>query len=292
MSLPSFERKLSGVDMCISKAFESPKPVSGLVSPGSQPSRQGSDAALLRTKTHSQSQNIFNEVLDQLTTQDESLSRQTSLYTLPSMNFLESLLDEMDSRNASMGIAPLEPPVILPMESLDLPGLDFPLVGKESLEDLGLGPSPVSKVAYSCPTLQQGPSSDSLDATDILTESAMMRRSPFVTGFAPTAGSAAPSPQKAPRNAKEMILDEDEALDYEYETSLQTSKSGRCRKVSNFVAGRKRKIHAVSQYSAPAELIHQNQAPPVMHYQKTIKETEVASAPTKRPQKSTYIYIL
>lgn len=273
----------------LSKICESPKQIGVLASPGTLPSRQGSEVALLRTKTHSQSQNIFNEVLDQLTSQDESLPRQTSLYTLPSMNFLESLLDEMDSRNASMGIAPMEPPMILPMDSLDLPGLDFPVTGKESLEELGLGPSPVSnKVAYSCPTLQQGPSSDSLDVTDVLTESAMMKRSPFISGFAPTAGSAAPSPQKGQRNARAPVMDDldEENLDYEFETSLQTSKSGRCRKVSNFASGRKRKSHAISQYSAPAELLHG--PPPEVHYHTTSinREPEVASAPARKPQKS------
>jgi len=289
------ERKSSEIDAYISKPCESPKIVDGLTSPGTVPSRQGSDIALLRTKTHSQSQNIFNEVLDQLNAQDESLPRQSSLYTLPSMNFLESLLDEMDSRNASMGIAPMEPPVILPMDSLDLPGLDFPLASKGSLEDLGLGPSPVSnKAAYSCPTLHQGPSSDSLDATDILTESAMMKRSPFISGFAPTAGSAAPSPQKAPRNAREQALDEDENLGYEYETSLQTSKSGRCRKVSSFVSGKKRKSHAVSQYSAPAELLRQHQAAQFVPYHGSSKnkDSEAVSGTRKKPQKSTYIYVL
>lgn len=283
------ERKSSEIDAYISKPCESPKIVDGLTSPGTVPSRQGSDIALLRTKTHSQSQNIFNEVLDQLNAQDESLPRQSSLYTLPSMNFLESLLDEMDSRNASMGIAPMEPPVILPMDSLDLPGLDFPLASKGSLEDLGLGPSPVSnKAAYSCPTLHQGPSSDSLDATDILTESAMMKRSPFISGFAPTAGSAAPSPQKAPRNAREQALDEDENLGYEYETSLQTSKSGRCRKVSSFVSGKKRKSHAVSQYSAPAELLRQHQAAQFVPYHGSSKnkDSEAVSGTRKKPQKT------
>ena len=74
----------------------------------------------------------------QLTSQEESLPRQTSLYTLPSMNFLESLLDEMDSRNASQGLAPPEPPMYLPVDSFDLPGLDLPAHAIGTLEDLGL----------------------------------------------------------------------------------------------------------------------------------------------------------
>lgn len=269
---------------------------SGISNQECLPLRQGSfcsDAALLRTKTHSESQNIFNEVLDQLTVQDESLPRQTSLYTLPSMNFLESLLDEMDSRNASMGLAPLEPPVFLPEDSLDLPGLDFPV--KESLEELGLESSSITnKMAYSCPTLQQGPSSESVDATHLLSESATLRRSPFFCGaFAPTAGSAAPSPQKdhsnnQMRSARVSSFDEYDNLEDDYEMSLQTSKSGRCRKVSNFVSGKKRKSHAVSQYSAPAELVRHDK---IIYGERNEKmnvcrDVEVASAQVRKLQKS------
>lgn len=294
MAPSPYDERLEGINISFSKAYVSPKQFVDIRSPGTQPSL-GGDPGLLRTKTHSESQNIFNEVLDQLTTQEESLTRQTSLYTLPSMNFLETLLDEMDCRNASMGIAPLEPPMILPMDSLDLPGLDFPGVGKESLEELGLGTSPLpSKVAYSCPTLQQGPSNDSLETTDILTESAMMKRGPFIGGYAPTAGSAAPSPQKVHQNERRISLGDEENLECLHETTLQTSKSGRCRKVSNFVCGRKRKSHVtISQYSAPAELLQQRHDTSVMFYQISDghREAEVASGPTKKSQKSRFFIL-
>ncbi|KAI8108815.1 hypothetical protein M9435_005232 [Picochlorum sp. BPE23] len=265
------------------------------VQQGGQPSRQtslGADFGLLRTKTSSGSQNVFNEVLDQLTSQEESLPRQASLYTLPSMTFLESLLDEMDSRNTSQGILPPEPPLYWPVECFDLPELDLPANGVETLEQLGLqSPQmPRPKEAYSCPAIHNNSSNDSIKCERDV-DAGQPPSSPFMgIPYAPTAGSAAPSPQKASQSQKRQQSssfedDEEEYLEY-LKTSMQTSKSGRCRKVANFVAGQKRKSHAISQFSAPAEYGNRKSLSGVSHQTKTLQgEAEVVSAHLKKTQK-------
>ena len=240
----------------------------------------------------------------QLTSQEESLPRQTSLYTLPSMNFLESLLDEMDSRNASQGLAPPEPPMYLPVDSFDLPGLDLPAHAIGTLEDLGLeSPQVPAKMAYSCPGMQPCHSNDTMNLKGISTNVSMLPTSPFLghTFLAPTAGSAAPSPQKGapaqgapPRVISDRYIeeDDDELLDY-IETSIQTSKSGRCRKVSSFVSGQKRKSHMISQYSAPAEYGQRKGISVATNSNMThaIGEAEVASGQTKKVAKSMLLCI-
>jgi hypothetical protein len=222
----------------------SPKPTESMEK-SSSATHVGDEFAglLVRTdKTGSESQQVFHEVLDQLTAQEDDLGIQTSLYTLPSMNFLESLLEEMDSRNASNGII-AEPPIYLPMESLDLPGLE--LAGAGTLEDLGLqSPGMLQKPAYSCPAAamaHHGSGFPSQGNMGLIRNPSINHPSPFI--IAPTAGSAAPSPTKRPTTYKTDDYDE-EALEYCYETS----KSGRCRKVSSFVSGQKRKSHMISQY--------------------------------------------
>ena len=68
---------------------------------------------------------------------------------------------------------------------------------------------------------------------------------------APTAGSAAPSPVKRP-SSKGADIEDDDVL-HELNYCYETSKSGRCRKVSSFlVSGNKRKLNMISQHSAPA----------------------------------------
>ena len=215
------------------------------------------------------------------------------------MNFLESLLDEMDSRNASQGLAPPEPPMYLPVDSFDLPGLDLPAHAVGTLEDLGLeSPQVPPKMAYSCPGIHPCHSNDTSNFKDIATNVAMLPTSPFLGNafLAPTAGSAAPSPQKgapaqrAPSRVisdRYMEEDEDELLDY-VETSIQTSKSGRCRKVSSFVSGQKRKSHMIDQYSAPAEYGQRKVISGATNSNITHVngEAEVASAQTKKVAKS------
>lgn len=66
---------------------------------------------------------IFNDVIEQLAAKEESLPMQTGLYTLPSIQFLESLLEDMDSKTGSSGQLP-EPPLYLPLDAFDLPELD------------------------------------------------------------------------------------------------------------------------------------------------------------------------
>ena len=205
-------------------------------------------------KNGSESQQVFNEVLDQLTAQEDELGMQTSLYTLPSMNFLESLLDEMDSRNVGNGMLS-EPPMYLPEDSLELPGLELAGAGS-TLEDLGLhSPSMLlQKPAYSCPAgaMHRGPSGfssqGSMGGMGLIHNTSVNLLNPFAP--APTAGSAAPSPVKRPHG--NQTDDEDDVL-HDLNYSYATSKSGRCRKVSSFlVPGNKRKLNMISQHSAPA----------------------------------------
>lgn len=206
-------------------------------------------------KNGSESQQVFNEVLDQLTAQEDELGMQTSLYTLPSMTFLESLLDEMDSRNASNGMLS-EPPMYLPEGSLELPGLELAGAGS-TLQDLGLhSPSLLlQKPAYSCPAgaMHRGPSGfssqGSIGGMGMIPTASVTLPNPFAP--APTAGSAAPSPVKRP--SSKGADDEDDDVLHELNYCYETSKSGRCRKVSSFlVSGNKRKLNMISQHSAPA----------------------------------------
>ncbi len=206
-------------------------------------------------KNGSESQQVFNEVLDQLTAQEDELGMQPSLYTLPSMTFLESLLDEMDSRNASNGML-TEPPMYLPEDSLELPGLELAGAGS-TLEDLGLhSPSMLlQKPAYSCPAgaMHRGPSGfsgqGSMGSMGMMPNASVNMPNPFTP--APTAGSAAPSPVKRPPG--NQVAEEDDDVLHELNYSYETSKSGRCRKVSSFlVSGNKRKLNMISQHSAPA----------------------------------------
>ena len=64
---------------------------------------------------------IFNDVIEQLAAKEESLPAAAGLYTLPSIQFLESLLEDMDSKTASDGRNPVDPPLYLPLDAFDLP---------------------------------------------------------------------------------------------------------------------------------------------------------------------------
>jgi len=247
---------------------------------------------LNRTKTATGVQEVFNEVLDQITAQEDDLGVKTSLYTLPSMNFLESLFDEMDSRNASNGIVS-EPPLYLDIDELELPGLEQ--IGHvNTLEELGLhSPSMLlQKPAHSCPAAAMnhahsgystmpfgsmgnlGMGMPNISAIRGMIPMSAANHNPFAV--APTAGSAAPSPVK--RNFGKRIEDDDEDALNGLEYSYETSKSGRCRKVSSFVSGNKRKAHEMgSMYSAPATMEgRQSAGAPVNPYGR--EASEVASA--------------
>lgn len=247
---------------------------------------------LNRTKTATGAQEVFNEVLDQITAQEDDLGVKTSLYTLPSMNFLESLFDEMDSRNASNGIVS-EPPLYLDIDELELPGLEQ--IGHvNTLEELGLhSPSMLlQKPAHSCPAAAMnhahsgystmpfgsmgnlGMGMPNISAIRGMIPMSAANHNPFAV--APTAGSAAPSPVK--RNFGKRIEDDDEDALNGLEYSYETSKSGRCRKVSSFVSGNKRKAHEMgSMYSAPATMEgRQSAGAPVNPYGR--EASEVASA--------------
>jgi len=193
----------------------------------------------------------------QLTSHEESLPRQASLYTLPSMTSLETLLDEMDSRNASQGVSLQEPPIYLPVESFDLPGLDGPGNSIGSLEELGLAPPPTHQRTLSCPVqyVQSSKISDMCGFGDA--RLAMPPPSPFsVMIIAPTAGSAAPSPQKQTNQQRQKQkniynkevhgiggLDEESMEELLFASMRATQHCGAKRKIGD----------AVTMISAPAE---------------------------------------
>eukprot|EP00889_Picochlorum_renovo_P008323 jgi/Picre1/35353/NNA_002815.t1 len=93
--------------------------------------------------------------------------------------------------------------------------------------------------------------------------------------------------RKARRDSKASSFEDDEEEYLEYlKTSMQTSKSGRCRKVANFVAGQKRNHMQLASFSAPAEYGNRKSLSGVSHQAKTLQgEAEVASAHLKKTQK-------
>ncbi len=191
---------------------------------------------------------------------------QAALYRLPSMHFLESLLDEMDSRSASVGNPPAEPPLYLPLDSFDLPGLDSPGAQVNDLAQLGLPPLP-RRVHSAHAGIGNALGHDQ--------QAAAMRMRPPVPPFdmpqhnylqmIPNAGSAAPSPQRGmpmPNRgsgpdafARQTANALEELYGFEeIEVSLQTSKSGRVRKVTSFTGTKRKMGEMASQVSAPAAL--------------------------------------
>lgn len=208
--------------------------------------------------------------LPQLSAKEESLPMQAALYTLPSMQFLESLLAEMDTRSAHNGGRLAEPPLYLPIEAIDLPGLETTRHPDKELEMLGLaGAAPIVRRAHSAQAVVGRARSFGHD--EVPSQIQPQAYNTFVSGL-PAAGSAAPSPVRGPpkryrpgpaarafRGSGSMDDgDEDETYEAdEMETSMQTSKSGRARKVISF-SGNKRKAAALAdtltQASAPAAL--------------------------------------
>lgn len=173
------------------------------------------------------------------------------------MTFLESLLDEMDSRNASQGVTLQEPPIYLPVESFDLPGLDGPGNSIGSLEELGLASPSIHQRTLSCPVkyAQTSKSTEMCGFGDA--RLVMPPPSPFsVMTIAPTAGSAAPSPQKqshqqrpkpkhmTKREVNHLVgLDEESMEELLYASMRGTKHCGAKRKMGD----------AVTMISAPAE---------------------------------------
>lgn len=226
---------------------------------------------MLAVSDHSRAVHIAHEIIaiqsqsSQLSSKEETLPTQASLYTLPSMQFLESLLDEMDSRSASAGTRPAEPPLYLPVDSFDLPGLDGPGSSINDLTQLGLPPLRNHRPAASAP-----PGTGALMVPNP-SFGQHMPLPPFGgdNPFAPTAGSAAPSPQKngarpvgrppgpaaLARRAASALEDMYELDDLE--VSLQASRCGRIRKVTSF-SGKRKASDMLSQVSAPAAMV----APP------------------------------
>ena len=128
----------------------------------------------------------------QLSSKEESLPMQAALYRLPSMQFLESLLDEMDSRSADAGCQPPEPPLYLPIDSFDLPGLELPSSTVSDISHLGLPPLP--RRVHSA-NAAMGANAISYPKNIIPRMSSHPSYASYVP-MAPTAGSAAASPQK------------------------------------------------------------------------------------------------
>lgn len=186
------------------------------------------------------------------------------------MQFLESLLDEMDSRSQQVGVKPPEPPLYLPIDSFDLPGLDNPGSAVRDLAQLGLPPLPAHR---SGPAASAPPGSGTMLHSSTSTQGLMHAHGlppppPFGSFMpvAPTAGSAAPSPDRMPnqqsrhlgpaalaRRAAALLQEEMYEFD-EAEVSLQTSKSGRMRKVTLFTGNKRKAGDAMTHMSAPAAL--------------------------------------
>jgi hypothetical protein len=75
--------------------------------------------------TASDRQYIFKDEMDHLNNSkaiDDAFNPNSTLFTLPSMDFLETLLSDMDAKLARSGRAPAEPPIMVPIETFDLPG--------------------------------------------------------------------------------------------------------------------------------------------------------------------------
>lgn len=95
--------------------------------------------------THSHTTVAPSPQLPQLGAKEEALTSQAGLYTLPSLQFLETLLDDMDSR--APGSA--EPPLHLPEDAFDLP--DDPSGSRRSTGDAaGFDLAPYQSGAASC----------------------------------------------------------------------------------------------------------------------------------------------
>ena len=181
---------------------------------------------------------------------------QAALYSLPSMQFLESLLDEMDSRNTSAGCKLAEPPLYLPVDSFDLPGLDAPGAAISDLAQLGLPPLPrrVHSASAAVGNTLGASHKQNIPVTKMHPGSYL----------APTAGSAAPSPQKGAQVphrmgpaavAREAASALEELYGFEDpEVTFQTSKSGRMRKVTSFTGAKRKLKDMTTQVSAPAAL--------------------------------------
>ena len=133
----------------------------------------------------------------QLSAKEDSIIERESIFSLPSMEFLEGLLDEMDSRTASAGEKPADPPMYLPIDSFDLPDLDRKdgdaLEKKKATysaqgtgENLGAASAPCGTAGTALGT-----------STESFIRKYYQERINPSSFIAPEAGSAAPSPVKS-----------------------------------------------------------------------------------------------
>ena len=207
----------------------------------------------------------------QLSAKEDIEIEKESIFSLPSMEFLESILDEMDSRSASAGQNLAEPPLYLPVDSFDLADFGHDDIVDEKQHDPPTKAPRNSGYAASAP-------GGTVGTTLWAPCEAATRQYPrhlnnsFVLAI-PEASSAAPSPVKSGTVAHQIRAalarrssggtaaaarhapDCDEAFDYEdTETSFQTSKSGRMRKVTTFTGNKRKATDMLSQASAPAAL--------------------------------------
>jgi hypothetical protein len=199
----------------------------------------------------------------QLSAKEDTIPAQPGLFSLPSMQFMESLLDEMDTRAASTGSKPAEPPLYLPLDSFDLPGFDTHISKPDDLLVLGLdAPNAPDHHRIPAASAPAGLSGSALGHP----ENHISQHHVSYIPMAPEAASAAPSPIKgaslhnrplAPaRRSIPSASDAEEEL-YGFDdakASMQMSKSGRMRKVINFTGAKRKVSDMLSQGSAPAVL--------------------------------------
>lgn len=205
-----------------------------------------------------QKPNIFNDVLEQLAIKEDALPIEAGIFTLPSMQFLETLLDDIDSQNATNGKV-ADPPLLLPLDAFDLPGDDV------SFQNDKLKPTPFelmmdqSKASYTVnafalsreakapaapttfiPTLEEA-SSQHLTCThsaDSLHHagSSYMRNS----------GVCKASPRMQHPGHMRRVHSAQERCSYKSEANPYASKAGRVRKASSFTAAKRKSMGEMS----------------------------------------------
>ncbi|RMZ56412.1 hypothetical protein APUTEX25_004635, partial [Auxenochlorella protothecoides] len=215
------------------------------------------------TDTPPERHSIFQDVLEQLSGRQEgSVSRTTSgLVPLPSLHFLEGLLDDMEMNSSH----PNEPPLYLPLDSFDLVDRscsgEQPAIGSppdqphHGLPSPRAHPRPLIRqpyVTYSTPPRAAPPTCEPPAAGTTPGGRWRARRQ------GPSRLRTGASAERAGRRAAPPPDDEeDEEEDLEApEMVLLTSKSGRVRRVASFVGGKRAReaLQAVSPAKAPAAL--------------------------------------
>lgn len=200
----------------------------------------------------------------QLATKEEAIPGNTELYTLPSMQFLESLLDEMDTFTTSSGRPPVEPPLYLPIE-------DFDLADTVAKRNIASQPAAVESLPFAHTDIAAN-RRHSFPPRLHTGMDAMMMPHHSNSYFAPVAASAANSPVKGMAHQRPpmprpgamyypievpMGMPHGYEFDAEPDKVMAMSKSGRTCKVATFT-GVKRKSGmdgpAQTYVSAPAAM--------------------------------------